>query len=167
VDFRNTVVILTSNLGTQWLTPPDPATAADEAEKQFAQQRERVLEELRRTLRPELLNRIDETIVFAPLNAVQLDQIVELMLARVRRQLAEREIGLEVTPEARRVLATRGYDPTYGARPLRRTIQQLVENPASSWILSGRVEAGMTIVADRGPDGTVDLRAVGSPVPSQ
>ncbi|HOS92130.1 MAG TPA: AAA family ATPase [Armatimonadota bacterium] len=167
VDFRNTVVILTSNLGTQWLTPPDPATAADEAERQFARQRERVLEELRRTLRPELLNRIDEIIVFAPLNASQLDEIVELMLDRVRRQLAEREIHLEVTPDARRLLATRGYDPTYGARPLRRTIQQLVENPISSWILAGRVQAGMTVVADRGPDDTIELRAVGSPGPSQ
>jgi ATP-dependent Clp protease ATP-binding subunit ClpC len=152
VDFSNTVVIMTSNLGSRSLTPIGLELTAAEAERDFDRQKERVLDELRATFRPELVNRIDEVIVFAPLNTEQLDEIVTLMLSRVGARLRERGIGLEVTAEARRVLATHGYDPAYGARPLRRTIQRLVENPISSRLLSGGVPVGATLHVDADGD---------------
>jgi len=148
VDFKNTVVIMTSNLGGRELTAIDPSLSEASAAAERERQRESVLAELRHTFRPELLNRIDEVIVFSRLTDAQLDEIVELLVARVQKQVAEREVELTVTPEARRVLATNGYDPDYGARPLRRTIQRLLENPISSLLLAGEAEPGALLVAE-------------------
>jgi len=148
VDFRNTVIIMTSNLGGRHLSPIDDNASELDREIEWAKQRERVLEELRLTFRPELLNRIDEVIVFLPLSSKELDEIVELMVSSVQARLAEREIGLTVSPEARRLLAREGYDPAYGARPLRRTIQRLLENPISAMILAGELTAGQSVEAD-------------------
>jgi ATP-dependent Clp protease ATP-binding subunit ClpC len=149
VDFKNTVIIMTSNLGSQTLRAGAPlgfGTVAAEAE--FARTREQMLADLRRTFRPELLNRIDEVVVFHPLTRDQIEQIVDLMLDRVREQLHERSITLEATEPARALLATEGFDPQYGARPLRRTIQRLVENPIARGILQGEYRDGDTVVLD-------------------
>jgi ATP-dependent Clp protease ATP-binding subunit ClpC len=147
VDFKNTVIILTSNLGGQHVRSArmgfGPGEAAD-----FARTREQMLSELRRTFRPELLNRIDEVIVFEPLSKQQIEAIVDLMLNRVRAQLAEKKMKLEVTEAARGLLATQGFDPEYGARPLRRTVQRLVENPIARGILQGEFRDGDTVVLD-------------------
>src|SRR5690606_16262555 len=107
----------------------------------------RLLEELKRTFRPEFLNRIDEVIVFHSLNKDHLQQIVDLMLRDVDKQVRERGLTLEVSEEAREVLLKEGYDPIYGARPLRRAIQRLLENPLSDEMLRGRFKEGDAVLA--------------------
>jgi ATP-dependent Clp protease ATP-binding subunit ClpC len=149
VDFKNTVVIMTSNVGTQWQRPRDIGLAAvADAERGYEQMREQMLEELRRVMRPELLNRVDEIIVFRPLTREQIEQIVGLMIAQVESRLGERRLCLRLTEAARDLLARLGFDETYGARPLRRTIQRLVENPISAGILQGQYRDGDTVVVD-------------------
>ncbi|MFB3879956.1 MAG: ATP-dependent Clp protease ATP-binding subunit [Armatimonadota bacterium] len=149
VDFKNTVVIMTSNLGSQAVRSSAPLGFGNGAqEADFARTREQMLSELRRTFRPELLNRIDEVVVFHPLTREQIEQIVDLMLDRVREQLRERSISLDATEAARALLATEGFDPQFGARPLRRTIQRLVENPIAGGILQGEYREGDTVVLD-------------------
>ncbi len=148
VDFRNTVLIMTSNLGSQHMRSGSLGLGGGVGEEEFARTREQMLGELRRTFRPELLNRIDEIVVFEPLSQEQITQIVDLMLDRVREQLAERTISLDVTEPARLLLAKEGFDPEYGARPLRRTIQRLVENPIARGILQGEYREGDTVVLD-------------------
>jgi ATP-dependent Clp protease ATP-binding subunit ClpB len=122
VDFRNTVIIMTSNV--------------------------RSAAALRDTFRPELLNRIDEVIEFQALTREQLGEIVELQLARLRARLGERAIGLRLTDEAKEAVAEAGWDPTYGARPLKRALQRLVENPLALKLLEGEFEAGDTVQVD-------------------
>jgi len=146
VDFKNTVVIMTSNIGTQWMKPLGFKLEHDQAE--FEAMKARMLEELRRVMRPELLNRIDDIIVFHPLNRDQIRRIVDLLVRRVEEQLQERKITLQLTDSARDMLAEAGFDDEYGARPLRRTIQRLVENPISKGILQGEFREGDTVVVD-------------------
>jgi len=149
VDFKNTVIILTSNIGTG-----ETSRAIGFGELgastgvRYEEMRERMLDELRRLFRPELLNRLDEIIVFRPLTREQVRRIVDLMIHRVREQLTERKLDLQLTDAARDLLADKGFDETYGARPLRRTIQRLVENPISRGILEGRFREGDTVVVD-------------------
>ncbi|MFQ6131312.1 MAG: ATP-dependent Clp protease ATP-binding subunit [Armatimonadota bacterium] len=157
VDFKNTVLIMTSNVGSEFIEAPDPAWDEQEQREAYERMRGQVLEELRLVFRPELLNRIDEIIVFHALNKEQIGQIAELMLDKVREALAEREMKLEVTDEARALLAQNGFDPAYGARPLRRIIQKMVENPISSAILRNEFRDGDTIVAEA-EDGQIELR---------
>jgi ATP-dependent Clp protease ATP-binding subunit ClpC len=107
--------------------------------------REKVMGQLKQTFRPEFINRIDASIVFHALTPDEIRQIVELLLKRVRTQLAEQDITLEVTDEAMDLLGTRGYDATYGARPLRRLIQNLIEDPLAEGLLNGRFQANSTI----------------------
>jgi ATP-dependent Clp protease ATP-binding subunit ClpC len=147
VDFKNTAIIMTSNLGSQQVRSGSIGLAGGGVED-FARTREEMLAELRRTFRPELLNRIDEIIVFQPLTEEQIEQIVDLMLGRVRAQLAERGIQLESTEQARALLAREGFDPEFGARPLRRTVQRLVENPVARGILQGEYREGDTVELD-------------------
>jgi ATP-dependent Clp protease ATP-binding subunit ClpC len=109
---------------------------------------EKVMGQLKQTFRPEFLNRIDASIVFHALNQEQIRQIVELELKRVRLQLTEQEITLEITTEAMDLLADRGYDHTYGARPLRRIIQNLIEDPLAEGVLDSRFQAGSTVRVD-------------------
>ncbi len=154
VDFKNTVIIMTSNIGSRYLKPVNPALSEIEREMEYELQKQQVLEELKEVFRPELLNRIDEVIVFSPLNEQQIREIVELFVERVREQLAEMGMDLEVTEAARKVLAEQGFDPEYGARPLRRTVQRLIENPLSRAILAGEFKAGDVIVADA-PEGSI------------
>jgi len=140
---------MTSNLGSTHVKAGRPlGFGSGQQEPGFAAAREQMLSDLRHTFRPELLNRIDEVIVFEPLSKEQIEQIVDLMLNRVQVQLLEKRIRLEATEPARELLATEGFDPEYGARPLRRTVQRLVENPIARSILRGEFREGDTVVLD-------------------
>ncbi|GAB4464560.1 MAG: AAA family ATPase [Armatimonadaceae bacterium] len=158
VNFKNTVIIMTSNIGSH-LIEAIPANASEaEAQQQYDRMQNKVTNELRQHLRPELLNRIDEVIVFHALNREQIGQIVSLILAGTEKKLRDREMRLQVTDAAKEMLAEQGYDPLYGARPLRRTVQRLVENPISSGILRGEFKEGDTIVLDVDPAGKITPR---------
>jgi len=147
VDFKNTVVIMTSNLGTEEFQRQPvgfyPKEGADEKRMRTA-----VEDALKRTFRPELLNRIDDVIIFHSLTEENLKDVVELLIREEGKRLGERSIKLNVTPEAKAWLVKRGYDPIYGARPLRRAIQRYVENPISSKILQSEFKEGDTITVD-------------------
>jgi ATP-dependent Clp protease ATP-binding subunit ClpB len=143
VDFKNTVVIMTSNVGSTSLV--EAAEAGGEA---FDRAAESVRLQLREHFRPEFLNRVDEVIVFRPLDESQLMEIVGLLLNAVEGRLAESGIGLEVTDAARAFIAREGYDPTFGARPLRRAIQRAIENPLAKAVLSGEFTRGDTVRID-------------------
>ncbi|EKT80846.1 ATP-dependent chaperone ClpB [Rhodococcus opacus M213] len=140
VDFRNTVIIMTSNIGSQHLLE---GVTADGEIKPDA--RERVLAELRGHFRPEFLNRVDDIVLFTPLTLPQIEHIVELQLTDLRNRLSERQIHLDITPEARRLIAEHGFDPVYGARPLRRYIAHEVETKIGRALLRGEIEPGGTI----------------------
>ncbi|MBV9851322.1 MAG: AAA family ATPase [Armatimonadetes bacterium] len=149
VDFKNTVVIMTSNIGSQYIEAMPVGASEAEQARLYDRMKDEVTEQLRLHFRPELLNRIDEVIVFHALNKDQITQIVDLLLAGTQRQLADRKMTLEVTDAAKDLIAESGFDPLYGARPLRRTIQRLVENPISSGILRREFREGDTVVVDR------------------
>ena len=140
VDFRNTVIIMTSNLGSQIIM--------EMAGSMFEAVREAVMAVLRDHFRPEFLNRVDEVIVFKPLTQDQLTAIVDIQLKRLENRLAERSIHLVVTDAARKLLAERGWDPVYGARPLKRTIQRSVQDPLAMMLLEGRFSDGDTVEVD-------------------
>jgi ATP-dependent Clp protease ATP-binding subunit ClpB len=145
VDFRNTVIIMTSNIGSQTIVgagEQSDAAGWDAVEKE-------VRDQLRLHFRPEFLNRVDEIIVFRPLTREDLAKIVDLQLGGLDRLLAERRIALRIQPQARELLATEGYDPVYGARPLKRVIQRLLQNPIALQLLEGDYSEGDTIVVDR------------------
>ncbi len=172
VDFRNTIIIMTSNLGARQLQTnsalgfrPQGETAADRQESSYELMREKVQAELKSSFRPEFLNRIDATVVFRSLTQDEIRQIVDLMLARVRDQLRAQEMALEVSAEAKDHLIQLGYDPGYGARPLRRVIQNLIEDVLAEHLLLGKYEAGTTILVDRDPEGGLDIRAAESKTP--
>jgi ATP-dependent Clp protease ATP-binding subunit ClpB len=147
VNFKNVVVIMTSNIGSSMIQDLTQNGAAEE------EVREAVLEELRGELRPEFLNRIDEVIVFRPLSRNQIGQIVEIQLARLRKLLADRKLSLELSEAARARLAEEGYDPVYGARPLKRAIQQRIQNPLALELLQGQFREGDTVRVDVGEGG--------------
>jgi ATP-dependent Clp protease ATP-binding subunit ClpB len=141
VDFRNTVLVMTSNVGS---------TAIFEmANKEPEQARKLAMEALRAAFRPEFINRIDEIVIFNPLGKEQLERIVGLLLKSVEKLLAERQITLELTPAAQELLLREGYDPAYGARPLRRTIQRMIQDPLALQILQGTVLPGDRVRVDR------------------
>src|SRR5271165_2600725 len=148
VDFKNTVLIMTSNLGTADLRKSSVGFAKTSEAVTYERMKAKVHEALKAHFRPEFLNRIDEVIVFHELTCEEVIEIVDLMLARTSEQLAGQGLGLELTPAARTLLAERGYDPQLGARPLRRAIQQLVEDPLSERILWKEFRVGETIVVD-------------------
>ena len=155
VDFRNTVIIMTSNLGTEGLRKQPFGFRPDSRDESNEMQelRDSVDSALKRTFRPEFLNRIDDTIVFHPLTRQQIVQIVELMVRDVQKRLEEREVTFELTSEAGLWLAKEGFDPVFGARPLRRAIQRHLENPLARSVLSGDLEPGSRLVVDAGPEG--------------
>jgi len=138
VDFRHTILIMTSNAGSEHFQ----TDASEDAV------RERVREELRKQFRPEFLNRIDETIIFHPLSEKAIERIVDLKIEELNERLAEQEIELTLTAEAKRVLAKAGYDPHYGARPLARAMKRLVENPLASKIVAGEISEGDPVTVD-------------------
>ena len=143
VDFRNAVVIMTSNVGSDLI-----AAAGGHEQANYEAMKASLNEALQRQFRPEFLNRIDEIIVFHSLTDAELGAIVDLLLADLARRLAGQDLGLELTPAARALIARDGHDPAYGARPLKRTIQRLVENPLARALLQGRFKPGDRIVAD-------------------
>lgn len=144
VDFKNTVVIMTSNVGANFIEKQSQLgfKAPEDEGKEYENMKEKVMEELRRTFRPEFLNRLDETIVFHALNKDHIKQIVDLMLDDVRERLDEKKISIDVSKNAKLKLVDEGFDSEFGARPLRRSIQKLIENPLSEKILDGEVDEG-------------------------
>jgi ATP-dependent Clp protease ATP-binding subunit ClpC len=154
VDFRNSIIIMTSNIGAELIrkgTVIGFAARSDEAKSQqtaYEQMKKKLLEELKKSLRPEFLNRIDGVVVFHALNREQIRKIVDLMLVSVTQQLAERKIKLEVTEAAKDLLGKKGYDEVFGARPLRRVIQDMVEDKLSEDLLRGKFREGDTIVVE-------------------
>ena len=143
VDFKNTIIILTSNLGSQYLLD---GIGEDGEISQSA--KDAVMGELRRAFRPEFLNRLDETIMFHPLTKANLGGIIDIMVESLRKRLADRALKLEITDAAKQLIISRGYDPLYGARPLRRYLQSSVETLIARTILSGELSAGATITVD-------------------
>jgi ATP-dependent Clp protease ATP-binding subunit ClpC len=168
VDFRNTIIIMTSNVGAEQITRDMTLgfafkEDADKAQaREYDKMRDKVMGQLKQTFRPEFLNRIDAVIVFHSLTKDQIREIVELELARVRKQLQEQEIKLEVTTAAMDLLGERGYDHTYGARPLRRIIQNLIEDPLAEGLLNSRFQPGTTVRVDV-EDDLLKLDVVESP----
>jgi ATP-dependent Clp protease ATP-binding subunit ClpA len=156
VDFRNTVVIMTSNVGSTQIQSFSGRTDGGAYEAMKRQ----VTEQLRGTFRPEFLNRIDEVIVFHALTDVDLAAIVGLLVADLQRRIASTDLALELTPAAVAVIQREGTDPAYGARPLKRTIQRLVENPFARAMLGGTFRPGDVVIADADPvSGTLVFRA--------
>jgi len=139
VDFRNTVIIMTSNIGSQWIL--------ETGTSDWALVETQVTGALRQHFRPEFLNRVDDVVIFRPLGEAQIATIVDLQLVRMAKLLAEKKITLTVTDEAKQLLATEGYDPAFGARPLKRTIQRLVQTPLAMALLEGKFKDGDAIVA--------------------
>jgi len=159
VDFKNTIVIMTSNTGVELIKRDMTigfTTLKEEAKtrkQNYEQMKAKVTEAVKKTFRPEFLNRIDEIIVFHELTEEQLRSIVDLMVKDLQKRLADRRLDVELTEEAKSWLAKEGYDPVYGARPLRRAIERYVENPLSTKLLRGEFSPGDTIIVDHGDDG--------------
>jgi ATP-dependent Clp protease ATP-binding subunit ClpC len=150
VDFRNTVLIMTSNLGTEFVTRAGTLGFRRQGEEgqEEAAAEEKIEKELKDTFRPEFLNRIDEIIIFSPLSPEQMVRIVDLQMMQIRERLAEHGLTVELTDVAREWLAREGYDPAFGARPLRRALQRHVESALSVKILQGEFEEGDTVIVD-------------------
>ena len=140
VDFTNTIIIMTSNVGSQWIQ--------ELGGRDREQMETRVMEALRAGFKPEFLNRIDETMIFHNLSADQIGEIVNIQMESVLKRLEAMKIELSLSPAAVDLLAREGYDPAYGARPLKRAIQQYIENPLSMKILAGEIESGTRLVAE-------------------
>jgi ATP-dependent Clp protease ATP-binding subunit ClpC len=150
VDFKNTVIIMTSNLGTRDIQkgPGIGFAAHPDEQVTYDKMKDKVLEELKRSFRPEFLNRIDEVIVFHSLTRENVKAIVDLMMRRIREQLKAKDVEIELTDDAKNLLAEKGYDPALGARPLRRTLQRMVEDPLSEKLLWKEFKAGETVIVD-------------------
>ncbi|PYO82285.1 MAG: ATP-dependent chaperone ClpB [Gemmatimonadetes bacterium] len=146
VDFRNTVLIMTSNIGSPYIL--------EMGTENWEQVETKVLELLRQTFRPEFLNRVDDTIIFRPLSSDDIGKIVDLQIARFAQLMADRKLGLEVTPAAKQLIVADGYDPVYGARPLKRAIQRLLQNPLALAVLEGQYAEGDRVRVERAKDGT-------------
>jgi len=140
VDFTNTIVIMTSNVGSEWIS--------DLGEGDDEEMRKRVMEALRAQFRPEFLNRIDETVIFKSLTLEQIKEIVDIQLEALRKLLRDRKMDVELTDAAREMIAREGFDPVYGARPLKRALQREVQNPLAVRILEGEFADGDTVVVD-------------------
>jgi ATP-dependent Clp protease ATP-binding subunit ClpC len=172
VDFRNTVIIMTSNVGAKDLLKDTSLgfrpVAVDEskaAEQQYDRMREKVLDQLKNQFRPEFLNRVDSVVVFRSLQIEQIRVIVELMLARVRDQLKAQQIDIEITQEAKDHIIKLGYDIDYGARPLRRVIQNMVEDQLAEALLMGRFQPGMTVLVDKSEDAGLTIEPITEKIP--
>jgi ATP-dependent Clp protease ATP-binding subunit ClpC len=159
VDFKNTVIIMTSNLGTADLRKANVGFGKADESLTYERMKTKVTEELKRNFRPEFLNRIDDVIVFAELSRADIHEIVDLLIKRVQTQLQSQGLGLELTDAAKDFLAEKGYDPTLGARPLRRAIQRHVEDALSEKILWKEFHAGETIIVDA-EEGEIVFRAI-------
>lgn len=145
VDFKNVVVIMTSNIGSEFL---GSYAGRDMSESEWENIKNRVLEEMRKHFRPEFLNRVDDIVVFHSLGMEDLKHIIEIQLKQVAKRLEDRHITIELTDKAKEFLVNEGYDPKYGARPLKRTIQRRVLDPLALDVLNGRIRDGDHVVAD-------------------
>jgi ATP-dependent Clp protease ATP-binding subunit ClpB len=143
VDFKNVIIVMTSNLGSDLIL----------GAKKQEEVRDALLELLKQSFRPEFLNRIDETVIFNRLGKAEIAKIVDIQLKRLESRLAERKISLSLTRSAKDLLAERGYDPLFGARPLKRTIQAELENPLAKAIIAGTIKEGDSVTADQAPAG--------------
>ncbi len=146
VDFRNTILIMTSNIGSPYIL--------EMGAQNWEQVETKVLELMRQTFKPEFLNRVDDVIIFRPLSREDISHIVDLQLQRVEQLMADRKLGLEVTLTAKQLIVTEGYDPVFGARPLKRAIQRLLQNPLALAVLEGQYGEGDRVRVDRAKDGT-------------
>jgi ATP-dependent Clp protease ATP-binding subunit ClpC len=156
VDFRHAIVIMTSNIGASEIarnTPLGFAVSDDETGMTYDDMKLRVMGELKKVFRPEFLNRIDDVIVFHKLQKDEIKTIVELLLRRIRASLAERELQLELSDEAKDLLVDKGWDPSMGARPLRRAIQRYIEDPLADFVLRAELMPGGTVMVDKAADG--------------
>ncbi len=172
VDFRNTVIIMTSNVGAKSLLKdtslgfrPVATDQVKEEQGQYDRMREKVLEQLKTQFRPEFLNRVDSVVVFRSLQIEQIRVIVELLLDRVRDQLRAQQIELQITQEAKDHIIKLGYDIDYGARPLRRVIQNMVEDQLAEGLLMGRFQPGMTVVVDKSEDAGLSITPLEDKIP--
>jgi ATP-dependent Clp protease ATP-binding subunit ClpB len=149
------VIIMTSNVGSQYIL--------ENMDEDWDDVRTEVWGALREQFRPEFLNRVDDIILFRPLDEEHIEQIIDLQLERLRKLLADRKLSLELTPEARHVIAQEGYDRAYGARPLKRAIQRLLQNPLAMAVLEGRFGEGDTVVVQATRDGELAFEKVEEP----
>jgi ATP-dependent Clp protease ATP-binding subunit ClpB len=157
VDFRNAVVIMTSNIGSPLIL--ERASAPD-----WQVVEAMVLQELRQHFRPEFLNRVDDIVVFRPLGETEIATIIDIQLRRLEKLLADRRLTLEVTPAAKQALVAEGYEPAFGARPLKRAIQRLIQNPLALEVLEGRFAEGDHVVVDADAEGNVVFGRTGAAV---
>ena len=162
VDFKNTVIIMTSNLGTKDLSK-NIGFSHGSSEDTYQQMKSKVSEELKKYFKPEFLNRIDETIVFHELTLEEVNEIVDLMMERIHEQLKNSDLEIILSDEAKEFLATEGYDREFGARPLRRSIQRLLEDPLSEELLKGIYKAGSTIIVSYKEGDELTFEAVEAP----
>jgi ATP-dependent Clp protease ATP-binding subunit ClpC len=157
VDFRNTIIIMTSNAGAELIRRETglgfhKAESQQSTQEQYDKMKDKVLTEMKKLFRPEFLNRIDATVVFRALGREQIREIVDLQLERTQKQLREQRLVMEVTDAARDVLLEKGFDPVFGARPMRRAIQNLIEDPLAEGLLHGRFRPDDTVLVDRAGD---------------
>ncbi|MDR2896357.1 MAG: AAA family ATPase, partial [Propionibacteriaceae bacterium] len=156
VDFKNTIIVMTTNLGTRDISKAVGLgfSQADSAESSYDTMRAKVTDELKQHFRPEFLNRVDEIVVFHQLSHAEIEQIVDLMVAQIESRLADRNMGLVLTPAAKSLIADRGYDPALGARPLRRALQRDIEDQVAERILFGDLQPGQVVLVDVAPAGS-------------
>jgi ATP-dependent Clp protease ATP-binding subunit ClpC len=162
VDFRNTIVIMTSNIGAGTISKNQTLgfSVGDDSGLSYDEMKDRIMGELKKVFRPELLNRIDEVIVFHKLTKEEIMTIVDLMMKRLRDQMVQHDAVIELTGGAKELLVEKGYDPTMGARPLRRAIQRYIEDPLADFVLGRELGAGSTILVDRKNDDEVDITVI-------
>jgi len=157
VDFRHCIVIMTSNIGAQEIarnTPLGFSVSDDETGITYEDMKNRIMGELKKAFRPEFLNRIDDVIVFHKLTKDEIKQIVDLLLQRIRESMAERQLQLELSEDAKDLLVEKGWDPAMGARPLRRAIQRYIEDPLADFVLRAQLPEGSTVLVDKGEAAT-------------
>jgi ATP-dependent Clp protease ATP-binding subunit ClpC len=170
VDFRNAIMIMTSNIGASTISKNVTLgfSIGDDTGLSYEEMKDRIMGELKKVFRPELLNRIDEVIVFHKLTREEILEIVDLLLARLREQMAIHDAAIDLTDEAKELLVEKGYDPTMGARPLRRAIQRYIEDPLADFVLGRELEPGSTILIARKNDEEVDITILpGAPPPPE
>jgi ATP-dependent Clp protease ATP-binding subunit ClpB len=158
VNFKNTVIILTSNIGSAQAALIEEKQGLEPEDKKELIRRA-VFDEVKKAFRPEFINRLDEMVVFSSLERKDIEHIVEIQLRRFQERLAKRELTIELTPKAKALIAEAGWDPQFGARPLKRALVKLVEDPIAKKVLAGEFPPGTRIKADAGPDGTLAFSA--------
>jgi len=170
VDFRNTIVIMTSNIGAATISKNQSLgfSVGDDTGLSYEEMKDRIMGELKKVFRPELLNRIDEVIVFHKLTKDEIKVIVDLMMKRLKEQMGEHEAAIELTEEAKELLVSKGYDPAMGARPLRRAIQRFIEDPLADFVLGRSLKPGSTIVIGKKEDEEeVDISVIEGEAPPE